>query len=170
MKIRFFLLVALLICQVALALLLGGCGAKEETVPAEVTELVHTYLETCKEKGNSTEAAAYMHFEDDFILQAYLDSGDRLLEYQVEGIRKINEDLYEVELLCKSQSQGWRGNDQMRQAWNFVCRIDGKWYYLNGVRHIPAELRSGLNEDRYVYNDTRIVPAEDVIREPIAFD
>jgi len=152
------------ICLCLAVLLLFIClSQKSQTVPSEVVDLVHTYLETCTAENNSLKAVQYMHFEDEFIRQAYIDAADVLLEYQIQGITEINKSLYEVELLIKSQNNVFRNGDQFKHAWNFVCQIDGKWYYLNGIRHIPQNLRDGLNEEKYVNTNPNAVPVDDVM-------
>lgn len=163
---------AFLIFVLALLFVVVSCYyIKIKSSPREeIAELVHTYLETCIECGYGVESSKYMHFEDDFKKQAYIDSGNYLYEYQILNMRGINNNLYEIELLVKSETSKQYYGNQFEHVWNFVCRINGKWYYLNGISHIPHDLREGLDESRYKINDPLVVPDADIIQSPVIGD
>lgn len=134
-------------------------------VPKEVTTLIDDYL-SALQKG-AEYSIKYMHFENDFIRQAYLDCGDKLVDYQIESIEKINENLYVVTLLMKSEIADM-DNDSFKRCYNFVANIDDQWYYLNGVAHIPADLQENLDPSKYTPHGENIVDPGDVIG-PIDF-
>ena len=133
----------------------------KDTIPDEVSSLVEDYMEAYK-KGTK-EAIEYIYFEDDFKREAYLASSDKLLDYEVESIEKINENLYALTILVKTELTTFYSGDTYDQVYNFVAHIDDKWYFLNGVSNIPEEIRDNLDIDQYTYNDENIVDSNDII-------
>lgn len=128
-------------------------------IPNEVTNLIEEYMAAYK-KG--TEASVeFTHFNDEFKRQAYIMSGDKLLDYKVQSIEKINDDLYALNILIKTTVGYW---DDFKLVYNFAARIDGQWKYINGVSNIPENLRENLIESNYTYQDENIVDYEDVIK------
>lgn len=53
-------------------------------IPNEVSELVNNYMEAYR-KGTEY-AVEYTHFEDEFVREAYIISGDKLLDYKIENV------------------------------------------------------------------------------------
>ena len=129
-------------------------------IPSDVPDLIEEYMDTYK---RGTEySVEYMHFEDEFVRQAYIDTGNNLLDYQVESIEKVNDNLYAVTVQVKTANHVLMFGDSYEQVYNFVVRIDGKWYYVNGVTNIPPDLQENLDPSKYSYNDDNIVSHEDV--------
>jgi len=131
-------------------------------VPDEVTNLIEEYMAAYK-KGTKN-AIELIHFNDDFKRQAYLDSGDKLVDYEVQSIEKINDNLYALYILIKTETSVFYNGDNFELVYNFAARIDGQWKYINGVANIPENLRENLVESKYTYQDENIVDFEDVIR------
>ena len=130
-------------------------------VPDEVSELLNNYFSSFK-KGTE-EAIEYIHFEDDDIKEAYLNSGSYLIDYKIEDIEKVNDNLYAITVQTKTNTSVLHHGDEFEIVYNFVGNIDGKWYFMNGISHIPASIRDNLDPNKYTYDDDRIVNKEDVI-------
>lgn len=94
-----------------------------------------------------------MHFEDDSIRDIFIATEDRLENYEIENIEKINENLYSVTLLTRMKINHIPGQEGLSTSYNFVVRIGNQWFYLNGINHIPENLRENLNPDNYRYDD-----------------
>lgn len=130
-------------------------------VPSEVSNLFYNYMKSFK-KGTHV-SVDYVYFIDDFKRNAYIDSGDKLLDYRVEKVEKINDQLYSFTLLMKTKLSMYYSGNAYERAYNFAAYINSKWYYLNGVSNIPPELRNNLDENNYVYDDKNIVDASDIV-------
>ena len=151
-----------LIAFAAIALiLLRVRPASEPDIPDEVAELVETYMDAYK-KGTE-ESAAYAHFESDFVRSAYIESGDRLIDYKLESTEKINDNLYSVTLLVKSESSIMYFGDEYQRVYNFTARIENEWYYINGVSNIPPALQENLDVNKYTYEGENIVDPDDIV-------
>ena len=154
---------AVLLCALAAAWLLAGRAPqrKKSGVPDEVTEVLTAYMDAYREGIEHT--ADYVHFESDFIRSAFFADPDKLIDYKVESAERINDRLYAFTVLCKTEQTVLHYGEDYLRCFNFVTKIGDRWYFLNGVNHIPQENRENLDETRYVYHDDDIVPPEDVI-------
>ena len=171
--------VHLFLLGLTLALLLVGCAAspaepsqppapaestqpmETDGVPDEVVSLVEQYMNAYK--NGTGESVDYMHFESEFIRSAYIDSGDKLIDYQIEDAEKINDDLYCFTLLMKSQSSVFQSGDEYQRVFNFAARIENEWYYINGVSNIPPAIQENLDVSKYTYTGENIVDPDDII-------
>lgn len=124
-------------------------------IPNEVSELVNNYMEAYR-KGTEY-AVEYTHFEDEFVREAYIISGDKLLDYKIENVEKINDNLYAFTILVKTEQSTFYSGDIFERVFNFVARIDDEWYFLNGVSHIPADLQENLDIEKYTNTGENIV-------------
>ena len=127
-------------------------------IPNEVSELVNNYMEAYR-KGTEY-AVEYTHFEDEFVREAYIISGDKLLDYKIE---KINDNLYAFTILVKTEQSTFYSGDIFERVFNFVARIDDEWYFLNGVSHIPADLQENLDIEKYTNTGENIVERDDIV-------
>lgn len=132
-------------------------------LPAEANAVVTDYMNAFK-KGTS-ESVKYMNFEDDFLKSAYIDSNDKLLDYKIENVEKINDNLYSIEISAKTESSKFYSGETYQKAFNFVGYIDGKWKYMNGVSEIPDNIRDNLNVDDFKKNDENIVNQQDIVED-----
>lgn len=130
-------------------------------IPTDVTGLLEDYL--LANMLGVEYSVEYMHFENDFIHQAYIDTHDHLLDFQLKSIERINDCLYAVTLWVKSRNDVFRDGDKFREVYNFICCIDGRWFYINGISNIPEYLQENLDKTQYTYDDPKIIPHEDVI-------
>ena len=153
-----------------LALFLTGCAAlpaepsqtpEATDIPDEVMSLVEQYMDAYK--SGTAESVAYMHFESEFIRSAYIDSGDKLIDYKLESTEKINDNLYSVTLLVKSESSIMYFGDEYQRVYNFTARIENEWYYINGVSNIPPALQENLDVNKYTYEGENIVDPDDIV-------
>ena len=129
--------------------------------PNEVSELVNNYMEAYR-KGTEY-AVEYTHFEDEFVREAYIISGDKLLDYKIENVEKINDNLYAFTILVKTEQSTFYSGDIFERVFNFVARIDDEWYFLNGVSHIPADLQENLDIEKYTNTGENIVERDDIV-------
>lgn len=132
-----------------------------DTLPSEARDLIETYMNAYK--NGTAEAAEYIHFEDDFIKSAYIVAGDKLLDYKIESTEKINDNLYGLVVLVKTEQTTFYSGDIFERAYNFVGFFDGKWFYMNGVANIPISIRQNLDESKYTYNNENIVASDDIV-------
>ncbi|MBM6788754.1 hypothetical protein [Flavonifractor plautii] len=130
-------------------------------IPNEVSELVNNYMEAYR-KGTEY-AVEYTHFEDEFVREAYIISGDKLLDYKIENVEKINDNLYAFTILVKTEQSTFYSGDIFERVFNFVARIDDEWYFLNGVSHIPADLQENLDIEKYTNTGENIVERDDIV-------
>ena len=98
-------------------------------IPNEVSELVNNYMEAYR-KGTEY-AVEYTHFEDEFVREAYIISGDKLLDYKIENVEKINDNLYAFTILVKTEQSTFYSGDIFERVFNFVARIDDEWYSVS---------------------------------------
>ncbi len=108
-------------------------------------------------------AVEYTHFEDEFVREAYIISGDKLLDYKIENVEKINDNLYAFTILVKTEQSTFYSGDIFERVFNFVARIDDEWYFLNGVSHIPADLQENLDIEKYTNTGENIVERDDIV-------
>lgn len=139
-----FILLGILICVLLVACTEIKNGDKVD-VPEEVSALVDTYMNAYK--IGTGESVRYAHFENDFKKEAYLESGDKLLDYRIESTEKINDSLFAFTILVKTTQTD---NSYLR-VYNFVALIDNNWYFINGVENILQDLKDNLDEEKYTY-------------------
>lgn len=161
-KTSWSLLFVCLVLAVTTVLLLRELRSQDDvSVPDEVSAVVDDYMEAYKE---GVEASSqYMHFEDEFIKSAYIASGDRLIDYQIKRIERVNDNLYAFTMLMKSEQTPFYSKEEYECVYNFVGKIDGRWWYINGIAHIPPDIQDGLDASKYTYQDENIVPYDDVL-------
>ncbi len=150
-------IIMLLLCAV-LAVSLFGCNRDAEFAEAE--KVYTAYLEACKVSAEAP--LQYCHYEHE-ILRGYAEEigeGQLVEEYRILDRNKINEDLYVFTVEFRSRS----GREST--GYQFVGKIDGKYYVMLGTTEIPAELQEGLNVDDYTYYKENTLPIEDIIGEP----
>jgi len=137
----------------------------EAEIPDEVLSLVVTYMDAFKTGVN--EAVKYIYFSDDWTEGVYLDTNDRLLDYRIENVEMINDDLIALTIQTRTMVSDETGETQGEGtffvAYNFVARIDGEWRFINGVRHIPEVIKENFDESKYQYSDPNTVDPEDVL-------
>ena len=95
--------------------------------------------------------------------EAYIISGDKLLDYKIENVEKINDNLYAFTILVKTEQSTFYSGDIFERVFNFVARIDDEWYFLNGVSHIPADLQENLDIEKYTNTGENIVERDDIV-------
>ena len=157
------LLVIGALCAVCLHIRFSQQENQNVQLPEEVSALIESYMAAYQ--IGTEKSVEYMHFEDDFIRSVYMASGDRLIAYEMESAEKINDKLYALTILVKTNSTVFHFGDEYQRIYNFVAQIDGEWFYLNGVTNIPSDLQDNLTAENYGYNDDNIVDQDDVLGE-----
>lgn len=151
------------LCAVFLYIRFSQQVGQNVQLPEDVSALIESYMAAYQ--IGTEESVEYMHFEDDFIRSVYMASGDKLIAYEMESVDKINDKLYALTILVKTNSTVFHFGDEYQRIYNFVAQIDGEWFYLNGVTNIPSDLQDNLNVGDYGYNDDNIVDQDDVMGE-----
>lgn len=137
------------ICLLLVIIALGVFAlsiSQRNSLPEDVQALVDQYMEAYK--FGTKEAAQYAHFESELIRVAYLDAATILIDYRLESTERVNDDLYALTVLVKTN---YTGNAYLR-VYNFVGYVEGQWRYMNGIGNIPEGIRDNLDEDRYTYS------------------
>lgn len=124
-------------------------------IPDEVTNLIEEYMTAYRE--GTEKSVEFTYFNDEFRRQAYIESGDKLLDYEVQSIERINDNLYALTILVKTIQTEFHEGDALELVYNFAAKIDGQWKYINGVSNIPEDLRENLIASKYTYQDNSIV-------------
>lgn len=154
-------LAAVIVCVLAIAAALTAWWVNRPVLPAEVRQLVKDFNDAML--VDPEIAVEYVHFENPFFRKLFVEAGVQVKAYQVEAAEKINDNLYSFTILCTN-------NDAIgttKQAYNFAALIDGKWWYITGVSHIPQNLRENLDESKYVYEDENVIDIGDVYTMPL---
>ncbi len=160
-KVKQILTAGLFIIAVCiLFVVLFHSNTNTSELPEEASLVLENYMEEYK-KG-TPYAVEYAHFENEFIREAYIQSGDKMLDYNIESIEKINEYLYALTILIKTEQSILHQGDEYARAYNFMALIDDRWYFLNGVDNIPMNIQTNLDYSQYEYYHEDIVPVEDV--------
>ncbi len=156
-KIAILIVAVIILCVIAFAsitLFIHAQGNVNE-IPADVTNLIEEYLAAYRE--GTDKSVAFTYFNDEFRKEAYIVSGDKLLDYEIQSIERINDNLYAISILVKTtQTECYMGDD-LELVYNFTAKIDGQWKYINGVTNIPEDLRENLLVEDYTYQNENIV-------------
>lgn len=150
-------IIMLLLCAV-LAVSLFGCNRDAEFAEAEKVYIA--YLEASK--ISVEELMPYCHYEHE-ILRGYaseVGEGQLVGEYQILDKNKINDNLYVFKTNITTK------NGEENTGYNFVGKIDGKYYVMVNYFEVPEYLQEGLNTDDYTYYKENTLPIEDIIGEP----
>lgn len=154
-KVAIFLAIIMCVAVVLTMIFVFTPKDNNTNIPTEITRLIEDYMTAYK---TGTEAAVeFTYFNDDFRRQAYIDSGDYLIDYEVKSIVKVNENLYAISVLVKTAQTESNSGDGMELVYNFAVKVDGNWKYVNGVSNIPESDRINLDVSQYTYDDENIV-------------
>ena len=80
--------IAAAIVSLLVVILLKG-QSPDVDVPTEINNLVEDYMEAYEE--GTENAVNLMYFNDEFKREAYMATGDKLLDYNIQSIEKIND-------------------------------------------------------------------------------
>ena len=160
-----FLILMILLGDTNTASNMANKKENELDIPKEALLFVETYMDAMK--NGVHESVKYIHFSDDITKMFYLESNDYLLDYRIESAELINSDLVALTILSRTmvtdETRQTQGEGTYLLGYNFVARIDGNWYYINGARHIPETHKDNYDESKYKYNDPNIVDPDDVL-------
>ena len=140
-----------------LALSLFGCNRDAEFAEAEKVYIA--YLEASK--ISVEELMPYCHYEHEILRGYASEVGERQLvgEYQILDKNKINDDLYAFKTNITTK------NGEENTGYNFVGKIDEKYFVMVNYFEVPEYLQEGLNTDDYTYYKENTLPIEDIIGE-----
>lgn len=136
---------SILLCCCLILVLIGCNNTSNDTLPNEAQTLVENYMNAFK--IGTKDSAEYAYFRNEEIRDAYCNAATILIDYRIEKIEKINQNLYALTILNKTNMT----EDAYLKAYNFVGFIDGEWYFINGVGNIPESISENLNKEVYSY-------------------
>lgn len=149
------------IITLLLILELSACSGDLEN--NEFNIVLKNYMEAYKDGGTS-ESVVYTYFMDESKKKIYADTNDHLIDYKVEESEKINDDLYAYTILVQTEQlkelKLIKEGEYLR-IYNFVARIDGRLYYINGINNIPDNIKNDLDEEKYSYSNNETVFSSD---------
>lgn len=114
-------------------------------VPSRFTNFLYSYLETCEK--HPEKAVTYTYFTTEIEQDAYEHSPLRILDYELLGAEKINDDLYAFTLQLQKEVPTYP------KRYYFVGLIDGKLRLMVNVYNIPESLREGLREEDFTLTE-----------------
>lgn len=140
---RWVTILAAVLCVAAVA----ACAANPTSdrsiafIPDEVSSVMYSYLETCKNHPESIPS--HMHFEYADEQEAYEKSYRKIVDYEILGAEKINDDLYAFTLRLEKE------DDTHQKLYYFVGMIDEEWCVMLNSYNIPEQLQDGFDKDRF---------------------
>ena len=122
-----------------------------KNIPVNYAAYYIKYMEALK-KGTK-DAIQYTHFENGD-KSAYTDSKDKLLDYGIRNIERVNDKLYAFTISATSSASR---DGKPVTAYNFVGIIDGKLRVLCNTAQIPPALRDNLDPLKYKNTDPSVL-------------
>ena len=156
--IAVFACIALIVCVAMIG------GTQQRGNPTEIPEEARIVLKKYMDayKNGTEEAVAFAHFEDEFIRTAYLNTDDKLIDYEIENMEMVNDSLVALTVLLKSTQTIRHWGDDFHRVYNFLVKIEDEWYFVNGISHIPPSIQDGLDISKYTYADEDRIAHDDV--------
>jgi len=144
-SVRTVLLIALAV--IVLSIIVGSIYAYlyNYTLPNAANDVLTKYMDAYK--NGTKEAAQFAYFKNDQIKTTYMNAGTILYDYRIEEISRINDDLFALTVLVKTNRTG----ESYMRVYNFLGRIDNSWRFINGVGNIPDEINQNLDIEAYSY-------------------
>ena len=105
------------------------------------------YLEAAKESPQ--KSSEYAYFPNDDLRLAHEQSNMRLISYEIESSTKINDKLYEYNVLIKTDF----APEEYTRVYYFVGNIDGELKFIVNASFVPDELSDGLDVGAYSYGE-----------------
>ena len=105
------------------------------------------YLEAAK--GSPQKSSEYAYFPNDDLRLAHEQSNMRLISYEIESSTKINDKLYEYNVLIKTDF----APEEYTRVYYFVGNIDGELKFIVNASFVPDELSDGLDVGAYSYGE-----------------
>lgn len=136
MKKRF---IGILVYLLIAALVLASC-AKEDG-PEDV---YREYMEAAK-SGYAEAQPEFCHFENSEYLQVVMEQTDYVIDYEIISVEPLSEKLWAV----NAKTVTLYHKDTWYSFTNFVGLIDGKYKVMVHEAEIPAELKTGIDLQRF---------------------
>lgn len=92
---------------------------------------------------------SYAYFPNDDLRLAHEQSNMRLISYEIESSTKINDKLYEYNVLIKTDF----APEEYTRVYYFVGNIDGELKFIVNASFVPDELSDGLDVGAYSYGE-----------------
>lgn len=105
------------------------------------------YLEAAKESPQ--KSSEYAYFPNGDLRLAHEQSNMRLISYEIESSTKINDKLYEYNVLIKTDF----APEEYTRVYYFVGNIDGELKFIVNASFVPDELSDGLDVGAYSYGE-----------------
>lgn len=143
---KIYIILICIIIFLGILLCLTSRSKSCEELPDEILNTIDNYMTAYK--ISTEQASKFIHFENEDTKKFYIESGEKALDYRIESFEKINDNLYGITVLIKTNMTE---NNYLR-VYNFVLNIDGEWKYANGVNNIPDNLSENLDNEKYSYH------------------
>lgn len=145
---------AIFLCLLVLLIVVIGRFNKQK-VPSEAKALYSTYMQTIQYDYGKA-ANEYCHFEMPVIKELTEESDDFVTSYNILNWERINDELWVVETSFRTLSIP--DGDTM---FNFVGKIDGKYYVMINAYQVPTQLHKNFNPLHYI--PPNAVPYQNVV-------
>jgi hypothetical protein len=129
------------------SIFIGSCS-RANKIPDEIREFAEKYL---YELSNGEEKPLEMvYFKDEYNMERTdnIEQGGKLLDYKIDKIEKINDDLFVFTILYKLEMMP----DVFQESYNYIGRIDDELKFIIHQRNIPDEIKDGFNSEKYTYS------------------
>lgn len=131
--LSFVLIAAIIACSIIYS----------QKLPAKAEQTMTHYYEAFKD--GTKESEKYAYFINETKHDFYVNAAEYLLDYKIEAVKKLKSGFYELTVSIKTNYSG----ESYEQITNFLAKIDGKWYVINGVGNLPEPLLSYLDKEKY---------------------
>ena len=148
MKKRIIQSLLAIVCCVTVAL--SAIPTAEAAMRASVVTgkvQLELYLEAAKESPQ--KSSEYAYFPNDDLRLAHEQSNMRLISFEIESSTKINDKLYEYNVLIKTDF----APEEYTRVYYFVGNIDGELKFIVNASFVPDELSDGLDVGAYSYGE-----------------
>lgn len=156
---------ALLVPLIACAKTSEPAGKFGEDIPAEVADFIVEYYEAFKKSAGDARPYRYYINEDMKKLSEANSPDARVLEYEIKYGEKLSDDLYafQISALDDYMPQEKIDNRDFYSYYNFVAKIDGNWLICPSKANIPAEMKAGIDFDKFQNEGTLLGTTDDGI-------
>ena len=106
------------------------------------------------------EAAEYCYFLNDTVRELFFEGGDTVGSYKILSWTHPSDRLWAVRVEFRFSKP-----DTTVQGYNFVGRIDGKYYVMQSTDLLPEDLKAGLDPQAYEPTGGNFIGLDDSIMD-----